>query len=104
MIVLVDQASVSAPSTPPASASSPSIIQSDPPTEVGGVVITAPKLFKEPAWAKTLDFDLRKEFAPADEPYLRQRPTDSCKLMAGGATSVTGKSGAAAGLVCAKRF
>lgn len=75
-----------------------------PPTDVDGVVVTAPKLFREPAWAKEFNFDIRGIYRPSDTPYLQQRPVDDCKLMAGGATSAIGRSGAAGGLVCVKRF
>lgn len=75
-----------------------------PPTDVDGVVVTAPKPFRDPAWAKDFNFDIRGIYTPSDTPYLQQRPVDDCKLMAGGATSAIGRSGAAGGLVCVKRF
>jgi hypothetical protein len=39
-------------------------------------------------------------------PYLRQRPVNGCKLMAGGATQnpTSDQGGVASGIVCAKAF
>src|SRR4051812_32296876 len=82
----------------------PSTKTEPPSTDVDSLVVTAPKLFREPAWAKEFNFDIRGVYTPFDTPYLQQRPVDDCKLMAGGATSAVGRSGAAGGLVCVKRF
>jgi len=74
------------------------------PTEVGEVVIIAPTIAPEPDWSRTLNLNVRGDFSQSDTPYLRQRPVNGCKLMAGGAKSPSGKSGAAGGMVCAKSF
>lgn len=73
-------------------------------TEVGGVVVTAPRLKVEPDWSKTFNFDAEGVYTPRTGPYLRERPVDRCKPMAGGDVGPLGRLGAAAGLVCAKRF
>jgi hypothetical protein len=92
----VDRAAAPAP---PASASSPA------PADIGGVIVIAPRPKPEPAWAKTFNFDVRGIYAPSAEPYLRERPVDSCKPMAGGAKpGFAGRTGFASGLVCVKRF
>jgi hypothetical protein len=70
------------------------------PTSVDELVVTAPS--QKPA--PKLNLDVKGDFAPRAIPYLRQRPVDGCKPMAGGATSVTGQSGLAGGIVCAMRF
>ena len=75
-----------------------------PPRTVDEVVVTAPKADETPKWAGKLNLDVRGDFGKSDTPYLRQRPTNGCKSMAGGATSVIGKSGVAGGMVCAKSF
>ena len=72
---------------------------------VDELIVIAPKRNEEPNWSKSLDFDVRGDFGRGNNsPSLRRRPSNGCKVMAGGATSVIGKSGAAGGLVCTKRF
>jgi hypothetical protein len=90
----------------PARADSPldSTKQDQAATDVDEVIVFAPKIPKEPDWSKKLDLNPRGDFSIPDQPYLRQRPLNGCKSMAGGATSPAGKSGAAAGMVCAWRF
>lgn len=73
-------------------------------TEVSGVVVTAPAPAPEPAWTTKLNLDPRGDYARSDVPYLRRRPTNGCKLMAGGSASPAGVEGVAAGAVCVKRF
>jgi len=75
-----------------------------PSTDIDGIVVTAPRLVPEPTWARKFNFDVRGIYTPSETPYLRVRPIDDCKFMAGGATSPVGRPGAAAGLVCVKRF
>ena len=68
---------------------------------VGELVVTAPSSEPPPK----LNLDPRGHFGPPpDLPYLRRRPTNGCKPMAGGATHPLNKSGAAGGIVCAKAF
>lgn len=74
------------------------------PREVDELVVTAPKRPPEPAWSNKLNFDVRGVHSGAAAPYLRKRPTNGCKLMAGGATGAMGEPGAAGGVVCAKSF
>ena len=73
-------------------------------TEVGELIVIAPRKAEEPDWSKRLNLDVRGDFGSTDTPYLRRRPTNGCKVMAGGARSPSGASGAAGGLVCAKAF
>lgn len=73
-------------------------------TEVSGVVVTPSRQAPEPEWARKLNLDPRGDFARSDIPYLRRRPTNGCKLMAGGSASPAGVEGVAAGAVCVKRF
>ena len=73
-------------------------------TEVDGLVVIAPRKAEEPDWSRRLNLDVRGDFGSADMPYLRRRPTNGCKLMAGGDKSPSGHDGAAGGLVCAKAF
>lgn len=96
-------ASPQATAAQPIASKSPGPAQAAVPA-VSELVVIAPRLFSEPDWSKKLDFDLQGDFTRSDTPYLRARPTDGCKLMAGGATSSTGKSGTAGGLVCAHQF
>lgn len=80
---------------------------SQPPAAVlEGLVVVAPKrdAHPEPDWAGKLNFDTRGTFQRSDTPYLRERPSNGCKPMAGGATSVVGASGVAGGVVCSLRF
>lgn len=87
-------------------APSPSVSQAlttSTPPEVDELVVRPPEA-SEPDWSNELNFDVRGEYAPSDTPYLRGRPVDGCKLMAGGATSFIDQPGAAAGIVCAMRF
>jgi hypothetical protein len=77
---------------------------SDTSTEIEGVTVTAPKLDLTPTWTHKLDLDPDGGFAAPGAAYLRRRPTDGCKPMAGGRTDPMGKSGAAGGVVCVKRF
>jgi hypothetical protein len=72
--------------------------------EVEGLIVIAPRRAEEPDWSKRLNLDVRGDFGSVDTPYLRRRPTNGCKVMAGGARSPSGASGAAGGLVCAKAF
>lgn len=74
------------------------------PPEIDELVVTPPQEAREPDWSSRLNFDVRRVYSPLDAPYLRQRPTSGCKLMAGGATSLIDEPGAAGGMVCAKRF
>ena len=73
-------------------------------TEVGEVVVIAPRPPPEPDWSRKLNLDVRNRYGGSDIPYLRQRPTNGCKIMAGGTRSPSGHPGAAGGLVCAKSF
>ncbi len=72
--------------------------------EVDGVVVMAPLRKPEPNWSRTLNFDVRGVYTPSDTPYLRQRPSNGCKPMAGGSASPAGEVGVASALVCVRRF
>lgn len=72
---------------------------------VDELIVIAPKRNEEPDWSKRLNFDVRGDFSRGTStPYLRRPPSNGCRVMAGGATSMIGQAGAAGGLVCAKRF
>jgi hypothetical protein len=87
--------------TPPAATRA----STGPDTEVSGVVVSPPKTVAPPAWAAKLNLDPRGVYQQSDTPYLRVRPVDDCKLMAGGAKpGMYGKTGFASGIVCVKRF
>lgn len=78
---------------------------SEPDTEVSGVVVSPPKSAAPPPWSAKLNLDPRGVYQQSDTPYLRARPVDDCKLMAGGAKpGAYGRSGFASGIVCVKRF
>lgn len=80
-------------------------VKKEPDTEVSGIVVIPPKPVSPPAWSAKLNFDPQGIYQQSDTPYLRVRPIDSCKLMAGGAQPGRfGKAGAAGGVVCVKRF
>ena len=91
------------PTQPPTASAPPSKEQAAPPT-VSEVVVTAPKAAPEADWVNKLNFDVHGKYGGSDTPYLRQRPVNGCKLMAGGATSQMGPMGAAGGMVCSKSF
>lgn len=81
------------------------VATTEPDTEVSGVVVSPPRSVFQPAWAAKLNLDPRGVYQQSDEPYLRQRPVDSCKPMAGGAKpGMYGRTGFATGIVCVKRF
>jgi hypothetical protein len=82
---------------PPPPAEKP---KAETPNSVDELVITAPAAKPAPK----LNFDLKGDFAVRDIPYLRQRPTNGCKIMAGGDAGPMGNQGAATGVVCVKRF
>lgn len=93
----------SPPNSPPTTPQVTSPI--DPPaTEVEGVVVVAPNLNPVPDWADKIDLDPDGIYTPSEKPYLQRRPDNGCKIMGGGATDAMGKSGAAGGFVCVKRF
>jgi hypothetical protein len=71
-----------------------------PPNSVDELVITAPAAKPGPK----LNFDLKGDFAAREIPYLRQRPNNACKPMAGGDAGLMGNEGVATGIVCVKRF
>jgi hypothetical protein len=73
---------------------------------VDELIVIAPKSKQEPEWASRLNFDLHGRYASSPTPYLRQRPKNGCKPMAGGATqnSTYDQGGVASGIVCAKAF
>jgi hypothetical protein len=72
---------------------------------VDELIVIAPKSKQDPEWASRLNFDLHGRYASSPTPYLRQRPVNGCKLMAGGATPPKlDLSGVASGVVCAKVF
>jgi hypothetical protein len=97
-------AAASPPAKPPRPSPAMPATSADTATEIEGVTVTAPKLDLTPAWSNKLNLDPAGAFAAPDAPYLRRRPTDGCKPMAGGTTDAMGKAGAAGGLVCVKRF
>lgn len=74
-------------------------------TEVSGIVVSPPKVVVPPGWSAKLNLDPQGIYKESETPYLRTRPVDSCKPMAGGAKpGFAGKSGFASGIVCVKRF
>lgn len=95
---------VADPAPPAAPAPSPAPPAASTAREVEGLVVIAPRKAEEPDWSRRLNLDVRGDFGGTDVPYLRRRPTNGCKLMAGGAKSPSGHDGAAGGLVCAKAF
>jgi hypothetical protein len=82
---------------PPAPAEKP---KAETPNSVDELVITAPAAKPGPK----LNLDIKGDFAAREIPYLRQRPTKGCKIMAGGDAGPMGNQGAATGVVCVKRF
>lgn len=89
----------------PAPPAAPAPVRTPPAAhEVGEFVVIAPRAAREPDWSRKLNLDAKNRYGGSDTPYLRQRPTNGCKFMAGGARSPSGASGAAGGLVCAKSF
>lgn len=104
LTVLVGMTSVAPATPPPAPVEQAAPPQSSPslsaPTSVDELIVTAPAQAPSPK----LNLDVTGDFARKDIPYLRQRPTDGCKPMAGGSVAPSGRHGAAAGLVCAKTF
>jgi hypothetical protein len=97
-------AATTPPAMPPQPSSATPTNSSNTSTEIEGVTVIAPKLNLMPPWTDKLNLDPVGTFATPDAPYLRRRPTDGCKMMAGGTTDPMGKSGAASGVVCVKRF
>lgn len=77
-----------------------------PPASLDELIVTAPsqKFADKPLPKLNLDPNGRFTRPAEPLPYLRQRPVNGCKLMAGGATSLIGEAGVAGGLVCTKRF
>lgn len=106
MVLMAGLQAAASPSPEGVSAARPAQPSSapSPATPVDEVVVFAPKIPKEPDWSKKLDLDPRRDFQESYDPYLRQRPTNGCKPMAGGGVDPMGKVGAVGGLVCAKRF
>ena len=72
-----------------------------PPKPVDEVVVVAPILKPGPK----INLDPHGYFGSREaDPYLRRRPSNGCKVTAGGSSTPGGTQGATGGLVCARRF